>query len=117
MDNLSKETRSRNISHIPSKNTKPKETLRKYLFSRGFHYRKNVSALLGKLDIVLPKYKTVLFVNGYVFGIRMKNVRGLSLQKLTVTFGRKSLSTPKSMIYVITQLYINGMESSCDLGM
>ena len=64
MDNRSKEARSKNMSHIPSKNTKPEETVRKFLFSQGFRYRKNVSSLPGKPDIVLPKYKTVVFVNG-----------------------------------------------------
>ena len=64
MDNRSKETRSHNMSRIPSKNTKPEETVRKYLFSQGFRYRKNVSNLPGKPDIVLSKYKTVVFVNG-----------------------------------------------------
>lgn len=52
------------MSHIPSKNTKPEETVRKYLFAQGFRYRKNVSKLPGKPDIVLPKHKTVIFVNG-----------------------------------------------------
>ena len=60
----SKEARSKNMSHIPSKNTKPEETVRKYLFSKGFRYRKNVSTLPGKPDIVLPKYHAVVFVNG-----------------------------------------------------
>ena len=64
MDNRSKESRSKNMSRIPSKNTKPEETVRKYLFNQGFRYRKNVSSLPGKPDIVLPKYKTVVFVNG-----------------------------------------------------
>ena len=64
MDNRSKEARSRNMSNIPSTNTKPEETVRKYLFAHGFRYRKNVSKLPGKPDIVLPKYKTVIFVNG-----------------------------------------------------
>ena len=64
MDNRTPEARSRNMSRIPSKNTKPEETVRKYLFSQGFRYRKNVSKLPGKPDIVLPKYKTVVFVNG-----------------------------------------------------
>lgn len=63
-DNHSRETRSMNMSHIRSKNTKPEETVRKHLFSRGFRYRKNVRALPGCPDIVLPKYKTVIFVNG-----------------------------------------------------
>lgn len=64
MDNRTPESRSRNMSRIPSKNTKPEETVRKYLFSQGFRYRKNVSNLPGKPDIVLPKYNTVVFVNG-----------------------------------------------------
>ena len=53
-----------NMSHIRSKNSKPEELVRKYLFSKGFRYRKNVKMLPGCPDIVLPKYKTVIFVNG-----------------------------------------------------
>lgn len=64
MDNRTPESRSRNMSRIPSKNTKPEEIVRKYLFGQGFRYKKNVSNLPGKPDIVLPKYKTVVFVNG-----------------------------------------------------
>lgn len=63
-DNHSKEIRSMNMSHIRSKNTKPEELVRKYLFAQGFRYRKNVKTLPGCPDIVLPKYKTVIFVNG-----------------------------------------------------
>ena len=63
-DNHSKEVRSKNMSHIRSTNSKPEEIVRKYLFSKGFRYRKNVRTLPGCPDIVLPKYKTVIFVNG-----------------------------------------------------
>lgn len=63
-DNHSKEVRSMNMSHIRSTNSKPEEIVRKYLFSKGFRYRKNVRNLPGTPDIVLPKYKTVIFVNG-----------------------------------------------------
>lgn len=63
-DNHSKEVRSMNMSHIRSTNSKPEEVVRKYLFSKGFRYRKNVRTLPGSPDIVLPKYKTVIFVNG-----------------------------------------------------
>lgn len=63
-DNHSKEVRSKNMSHIRSTNSKPEETVRKILFSHGFRYRKNVKTLPGKPDIVLPKYRTVIFVNG-----------------------------------------------------
>ncbi len=52
------------MSKVRSKNTKPEEIVRKYLFSQGFRYRKNVKKLPGTPDIVLPKYKTVIFVNG-----------------------------------------------------
>ena len=64
MDNHDKKTRSYNMSMIKSNNTKPEQTVRKYLFSLGFRYRKNVRVLPGSPDIVLPKYKTVIFVNG-----------------------------------------------------
>lgn len=63
-DNHSKEIRSMNMSHIRSTNSKPEEIVRKHLFSRGLRYRKNVRTLPGCPDIVLPKYKTVIFVNG-----------------------------------------------------
>ena len=63
-DIKSKEARSRNMAAIKGKNTKPEEIVRKYLFANGFRYRKNDKHLPGTPDIVLPKYKTVIFVNG-----------------------------------------------------
>lgn len=63
-DTHTKEVRSKNMSHIRSTNSKPEETVRKYLFSKGLRYRKNVRKLPGCPDIVLTKYKTVIFVNG-----------------------------------------------------
>jgi len=63
-DIKSKEARSYNMSRIRGKDTKPEETVRKYLFSLGFRYRKNDKRLPGTPDIVLPKYRTVIFVNG-----------------------------------------------------
>ena len=64
MDKFSKEKRSDIMSHVRGKNTKPEEAIRKYLFSKGFRYRKNDKRYPGKPDIVLPKYHTVIFVNG-----------------------------------------------------
>lgn len=64
MDVHDKETRSYNMSRIKGKETKPEEIVRMYLFSKGFRYRKNDKRMPGKPDIVLPKYKTVVFVNG-----------------------------------------------------
>lgn len=56
--------RSYNMSRIKGKNTKPEMLVRKFLFAHGFRYRLNVKTLPGKPDIVLSKYKTVIFVNG-----------------------------------------------------
>lgn len=64
MDIWDKEKRSEIMSKIHSKDTKPELTLRKALFARGFRFRVNYAKLPGKPDIVLPKYKTVIFVNG-----------------------------------------------------
>jgi len=59
-----KVTRSYNMSRIKSKNTKPEILVRKFLFAKGFRYRIHDKKLPGKPDIVLPKFKTVIFVNG-----------------------------------------------------
>jgi DNA mismatch endonuclease (patch repair protein) len=59
-----KKTRSYNMSQIKGKNTKPEMLVRKFLHANGFRYRLHVKALPGKPDIVLPKYKTVIFVHG-----------------------------------------------------
>ncbi|KAF0237520.1 MAG: DNA mismatch endonuclease patch repair [Prolixibacteraceae bacterium] len=57
-------TRSYNMSRIKGKNTKPETLVRNFLFANGYRYRLNVKTLPGKPDIVLPKYKTVIFING-----------------------------------------------------
>ncbi len=64
MDVHSKEIRSYNMSRIKGKKTKPEELVAKYLFAQGFRYRRNVKGLPGTPDIVLKKYRTVIFVNG-----------------------------------------------------
>ncbi len=56
--------RSYNMRQIKGKNTKPEMVVRKFLFSKGYRYRLHVKTLPGKPDIVLPKYKTVIFVHG-----------------------------------------------------
>jgi len=63
-DIFSKQKRSEIMSKISGKETKPEILVRKYLFANGFRYRKNVKDLPGKPDIVLPKYKTVIFIHG-----------------------------------------------------
>lgn len=57
-------TRSYNMSQIRGKNTKPEILVRKYLHAKGFRFRIHVNDLPGKPDIVLKKYKTVIFVHG-----------------------------------------------------
>ncbi len=59
-----RQTRSYNMSRIRGKDTKPELLVRKFLFSKGFRYRLHAKYLPGKPDIVLPKYKTVIFING-----------------------------------------------------
>ncbi len=56
--------RSYNMSRIRSKDTKPELLVRKFLFSKGFRFKLHDKSLPGKPDIVLPKYKTVIFVHG-----------------------------------------------------
>jgi DNA mismatch endonuclease (patch repair protein) len=64
VDVLTAEQRHRNMSAIRGRETKPEVIVRKYLFSRGLRYRKNDRRYPGHPDIVLPKYRTIVFVNG-----------------------------------------------------
>ena len=57
-------TRSYNMSRIRGKNTKPELQVRKYLHAHGFRYKLYDKTLPGKPDIVLPKYKTAIFIHG-----------------------------------------------------
>jgi DNA mismatch endonuclease (patch repair protein) len=60
----SKAVRSFNLSRIKRNNTKPEILVRRFLFAKGFRYRIHVKDLPGRPDIVLPKYKTVILING-----------------------------------------------------
>ncbi len=64
VDIVSSSTRSKLMSGIRSKNTKIEVVLRKALFARGLRYRKNVQTLPGKPDIVVAKWKALIFING-----------------------------------------------------
>lgn len=64
MDIFTPEKRHVIMSHIRSKDTRPEKLVRKYLFSRGYRFRKNVKGLPGTPDIVMRKYRTVIFVHG-----------------------------------------------------
>lgn len=63
-DVMTPEQRSRCMAAVKGKDTKPEMIVRKYLFSRGLRFRVQVRKLPGTPDIVLPKYKTAIFVNG-----------------------------------------------------
>ena len=63
-DRISKERRSWNMSRIRGKDTKPEIVLRSLMHRAGFRYRLHDKSLPGKPDIVLPKHKTAIFVNG-----------------------------------------------------
>ena len=59
-----KKTRSYNMSQIKATNTKPELLVRKFLHAQGFRYKLHDKTLPGKPDIVLPKYKTIIFIHG-----------------------------------------------------
>ena len=63
-DKLTPEKRSWNMSRIKGKDTKIEVEVRKYLFSKGYCFRKNDKRYPGKPDIVLPKYHVAIFVHG-----------------------------------------------------
>ncbi len=64
VDIFGKEKRSEIMARITGKETKPEMLVRKFLFANGLRYRKNVKSLPGKPDIVLPKYRTIIFIHG-----------------------------------------------------
>ena len=67
MDNLTKEQRKKNMQHIKAKDTSIEVKLRKSLWNKGYHYRKNYDELPGKPDIVLTKYKIAIFCDSEFF--------------------------------------------------
>ena len=79
------EQRSRNMSAIKSKNTKPEIKVRKVLHSMGYRFRLHRKDLPGSPDIVLPKYKTVIFVHG-CFWHRHENCKYASTPKTRKEF-------------------------------
>lgn len=90
MDSLTPEKRSWNMSRIKGKDTSIEVKVRKYLFSKGFRFRKNDKRYPGKPDIVLPKYKTVIFINGCFWHMHPGCKQG-RLPKSNVEYWRKKL--------------------------
>ncbi len=94
-DVMSKEERSRCMAAIKGKDTKPELIVRKYLFSRGLRFRIQVRKLPGTPDIVLPKYKTVIFVNG-CFWHGHEGCKYSHLPKSNADFWQKKISHNKA---------------------
>ena len=90
MDKITNERRSWNMSHIRGKDTKIEVLVRRYLFSKGFRFRKNDKRYPGKPDVVLPKYNTVIFVNGCFWHMHSECREG-RIPKSNTEFWRKKL--------------------------
>src|SRR5690606_23458041 len=88
----SKGIRSYNMSRIRSKNTKPEIMVRKFLFANGFRYRLQDKKLPGKPDIVLRKYKTVIFVHG-CFWHGHENCKYVVMPKTRSEFWKNKISS------------------------
>ena len=90
-DVMTPEQRSRCMAAVKGKDTKPEMIVRKYLFSRGLRYRVNNRNLPGSPDIVLRKYKTVVFVDG-CFWHRHEGCKYFRLPKSNVDFWRHKIA-------------------------
>ena len=91
-DIYTKDKRSKIMSNIGSVSTKPEIIIRKSLFSKGFRYRINYKKLPGKPDIVLPKYRTVIFVHG-CFWHAHSNCKASHLPKSNIEFWENKISS------------------------
>ena len=89
-DVFDKDTRSRIMSKIKATETKPEILVRKFLFSQGMRYRKNLKGLPGKPDIVSRKYGSVVFVNG-CFWHGHDGCKHFNLPKSRTDFWRKKI--------------------------
>jgi len=94
-DVMTPEQRSRCMAAVKGKDTKPELIVRKYLFSRGLRFRLQVRKLPGSPDIVLPKYKTVIFVDG-CFWHGHEGCRFFHLPKSNTEFWERKISHNKA---------------------
>lgn len=92
MDRLTKEKRSWNMSRIRSKNTKPEIRLRSLLHKAGYRFRLHARKLPGTPDIVLPKYRTVIFVHG-CFWHRHNDCANSTMPKTRIEFWESKFKT------------------------
>ncbi|MDE5589990.1 MAG: very short patch repair endonuclease [Acetatifactor sp.] len=92
MDTVTSEQRSKNMSAIRSKDTKPEIYIRKLLFSRGYRYRVNSKQVSGHPDIYLKKYNTAIFIHG-CFWHRHEKCKYAYMPKSNVEFWNKKFDT------------------------
>ena len=90
---MTSEQRHYNMSRIRGKDTKQEILVRKYLFSQGLRYRKNDKRLPGHPDLVFPKYKTVIFINGCFW--HGHNCGKFRLPKTNVEFWQNKIENNK----------------------
>ena len=123
-DVFDKDTRSRIMSKIKATETKPEIKVRKFLFSKGLRYRKNLKGLPGKPDIVSRKHESVVFVNG-CFWHGHENCSHFKLPKTRTEFwdekiqknierDRRNTETLESMgwnVFVIWECQLKGKTS------
>lgn len=102
-DNMTPEQRSRCMAAIKAKDTKPEMIVRKYLFARGLRYRVNNRKLPGSPDIVLRKYKTIVFVDG-CFWHGHEGCKYFRMPKSNVDFWRHKIAMN------IARDYANGVD-------
>jgi len=89
-DTKTKQQRSENMSHIHGTDTSIEISVRKYLFRKGFRYRKNVNKLPGNPDMYLKKYNTAIFVNG-CFWHHHNNCKYARIPKTNIDYWTKKI--------------------------
>lgn len=94
-DTMTPEQRSRCMAAIHSKDTKPEVLVRKFLFAKGLRFRVCNRKLPGTPDIVLPKYKTVIFIDG-CFWHRHEDCKYSRLPKTNTKFWKSKIETNKA---------------------
>lgn len=100
MDTVTPEQRSRNMSAIRSKNTRPEIYFRKLLFAQGYRYSLNSKTVPGHPDIYLKKYNTAIFVHG-CFWHRHSGCKYTYMPKSRIEFWEKKFQTNQKRDFVV----------------